>query len=107
MGGGAALQLERVDNVIKALGLDKCRDTIIGDHLRRGVSGAYARACTALQQGMLRRPSALEGSLHVQGRRVVGWRAQGCACILPRRMPPCSPAASLACRALQAASASA
>ncbi|KAL4427647.1 hypothetical protein ABPG75_001736 [Micractinium tetrahymenae] len=34
-----AEKLERVDSVIKALGLEKCRDTIIGDHLRRGVSG--------------------------------------------------------------------
>lgn len=33
-------QLERVDAVIKALGLGRCRDTIIGDHMRRGVSGA-------------------------------------------------------------------
>ncbi len=41
---GTAMQLERVDNVIKALGLDRCRDTIIGDHLRRGVSGAGAPA---------------------------------------------------------------
>lgn len=28
--------------MIKALGLEKCRDTIIGDHLRRGVSGVCA-----------------------------------------------------------------
>lgn len=41
---GTAMQLERVDNVIKALGLERCRDTIIGDHLRRGVSGAGAPA---------------------------------------------------------------
>ena len=33
------LQLARVDSVIEALGLQRCRDTIIGDHLRRGVSG--------------------------------------------------------------------
>ena len=32
-------QAARVDAVIKALGLTRCRDTIIGDHLRRGVSG--------------------------------------------------------------------
>ncbi len=29
-----------MEAVIKALGLTRCRDTIIGDHLRRGVSGA-------------------------------------------------------------------
>jgi ABC-type multidrug transport system ATPase subunit len=29
----------RVEAVIKALGLTRCRDTIIGDQLRRGVSG--------------------------------------------------------------------
>ncbi|EFN53135.1 hypothetical protein CHLNCDRAFT_32365 [Chlorella variabilis] len=34
-----AQKLERVDAVIKALGLGRCRDTIIGDHMRRGVSG--------------------------------------------------------------------
>ncbi|KAL4855816.1 ABC transporter G family member 22 [Chlorella vulgaris] len=34
-----AQKLERVDAVIKALGLERCRDTIIGDHMRRGVSG--------------------------------------------------------------------
>lgn len=32
-------QAARVDAVIKALGLTRCRDTIIGDQLRRGVSG--------------------------------------------------------------------
>lgn len=34
-----AEKLERVDGVINALGLQRCRDTIIGDQLRRGVSG--------------------------------------------------------------------
>ena len=40
------LQLARVDAVIKALGLERCRTTIIGDQLRRGVSGASAAAAT-------------------------------------------------------------
>ncbi|KAI7845331.1 hypothetical protein COHA_001172 [Chlorella ohadii] len=34
-----AEKVARVEAVIKALGLTRCRDTIIGDHLRRGVSG--------------------------------------------------------------------
>jgi hypothetical protein len=35
----AAAKIERVEMVLKGLGLDKCRDTIVGNHMRRGVSG--------------------------------------------------------------------
>lgn len=34
-----AAKKERVETVIKALGLNKCRDTIIGGFFQRGVSG--------------------------------------------------------------------
>lgn len=44
-------QLERVDAVIEALGLGRCRDTIIGDHMRRGVSGAAQAEVQACERG--------------------------------------------------------
>jgi ABC-type multidrug transport system ATPase subunit len=34
-----AERIERVNTVIASLGLNKCRDTIIGGHMRRGISG--------------------------------------------------------------------
>ncbi|KAL4444675.1 hypothetical protein ABPG77_002492 [Micractinium sp. CCAP 211/92] len=53
-----AEKLERVDNVIKALGLERCRDTIIGDHLRRGVSGGE-RKRVSVGHELLINPSIL------------------------------------------------
>jgi hypothetical protein len=35
-------KLERVEMVLEGLGLSKCRDTLIGDHMTRGVSGGNA-----------------------------------------------------------------
>ncbi|EIE22543.1 hypothetical protein COCSUDRAFT_16269, partial [Coccomyxa subellipsoidea C-169] len=35
----SAQKCERVENVILSLGLDKCRDTIVGGFFRRGISG--------------------------------------------------------------------
>jgi hypothetical protein len=48
----AFAQLARVDSVIESLGLQRCRDTIIGDHLRRGVSGEWhASKCCCIFGG--------------------------------------------------------
>jgi hypothetical protein len=44
--------------VIKALGLERCRDTIIGDHMRRGVSGVPARPPACLPASPERLPAA-------------------------------------------------
>lgn len=36
-------KVARVELVLSGLGLDKCRDTIIGNQMQRGVSGAVRR----------------------------------------------------------------
>lgn len=49
---------QRVDETITRLGLDHCRDTIIGDELRRGVSGGERkRVCVGIE--LLLRPNVL------------------------------------------------
>eukprot|EP01111_Echinosteliopsis_oligospora_P006031 TRINITY_DN1997_c0_g2_i1.p1 TRINITY_DN1997_c0_g2~~TRINITY_DN1997_c0_g2_i1.p1 ORF type:complete len:623 (+),score=155.49 TRINITY_DN1997_c0_g2_i1:63-1931(+) len=49
---------DRVDETIKKLGLTHCRDTIIGDELRRGVSGGERkRVCVGIE--LLLRPNVL------------------------------------------------
>ena len=39
-----AQKVERINSVIRALGLEKCRNTIIGGFFRRGVSGGERKA---------------------------------------------------------------
>eukprot|EP00210_Caulerpa_lentillifera_P007371 g7045.t1 len=51
-------KLERVEAVISALGLDKCRDTIIGGPFRRGVSGGE-RKRVSIGHELLTNPSVL------------------------------------------------
>lgn len=46
-----AQKLERVDGVVRVLGLERCRNTIIGDHMRRGVSGALRQDRAAAPPG--------------------------------------------------------
>ncbi|KAI9144775.1 P-loop containing nucleoside triphosphate hydrolase protein [Paraphysoderma sedebokerense] len=49
---------ERVDEVIKKLGLEKCRNTIVGDPLNKGISGGERkRLCVAME--LLNRPKLL------------------------------------------------
>lgn len=51
-------KLERIDNVIKALKLEKCRNTIIGGFFRRGVSGGERKRCSVGHE-LLVNPSIL------------------------------------------------
>jgi len=51
-------KLERIDNVIKALKLEKCRNTIIGGFFRRGVSGGERKRCSVGHE-LLINPSIL------------------------------------------------
>lgn len=48
----------RIDDVIQKLGLDKCRHTIIGDPMKRGISGGE-RKRTAVAIELLTRPRLL------------------------------------------------
>ncbi len=45
-----AQKVERINSVIRALGLEKCRNTIIGGFFRRGVSGGERKA--SLREGI-------------------------------------------------------
>lgn len=49
---------ERVETVIKTLGLTRCRDTIIGGPFRRGVSGGE-RKRVSIGHELLINPSAI------------------------------------------------
>jgi ABC-type glutathione transport system ATPase component len=49
---------ERVDGVIAALGLDKCRGTLIGGPMRRGVSGGERKRVSVAHE-LLIDPSVL------------------------------------------------
>lgn len=51
-------KLERIYDVIKALRLEKCRDTIIGGFFRRGVSGGERKRCSVGHE-LLVNPSIL------------------------------------------------
>lgn len=51
-------KLERIDNVIDALKLEKCRNTIIGGFFRRGVSGGERKRCSVGHE-LLVNPSIL------------------------------------------------
>ena len=54
----AAAKEERVDTVIKTLGLGRCRDTIVGGGFRRGVSGGE-RKRVSIGHELLINPSAI------------------------------------------------
>ena len=53
-----AQKRERVNTVIKALGLDSCKDTIIGGFFRKGISGGE-RKRTSVGHELLINPSLL------------------------------------------------
>ena len=54
----AAEKEERVETVIKTLGLDRCRNTIVGGGFRRGVSGGE-RKRVSIGHELLINPSAI------------------------------------------------
>ena len=50
-------KLSRVEMVVEGLGLERCRDTIIGSHMMRGVSGGERKrvsigACDEVKGGV-------------------------------------------------------
>lgn len=53
-----ARKIQRVETIIFNLGLDRCRDTIIGGYLRRGVSGGERKRCS-IGHELLVNPSLL------------------------------------------------
>ena len=53
-----AQKRERVDTVITALGLDSCKDTIVGGFFRKGISGGE-RKRTSVGHELLINPSLL------------------------------------------------
>jgi len=53
-----ARKIQRVETIIFNLGLDRCKDTIIGGYLRRGVSGGERKRCS-IGHELLVNPSLL------------------------------------------------
>ena len=51
----AAARLQRVAEVVKALGLDGCQDTVIGNVLQRGISGGQASVTLTKRSQMIHR----------------------------------------------------
>ena len=58
LGSTAAERKERVDYVIQLMGIDHCRNTIVGDTRRKGISGGERkRMCVAME--LLMKPTLL------------------------------------------------
>ena len=71
-----AQKKERVNTVITALGLDSCKDTIVGGFFRKGISGGE-RKRTSVGHELLINPSLL--LLDEPTRRAVTLRCLCCA----------------------------
>jgi ABC-type lipopolysaccharide export system ATPase subunit len=83
----AAEKEERVNTVIKTLGLGRCKDTIVGGGFRRGVSGGE-RKRVSIGHELLINPSAI-----FLGTFLLIQKAQGVAQCRNRNMQATSQAA--------------
>ena len=75
-----AQKVERINSVIRALGLEKCRNTIIGGFFRRGVSGGERKA--SRQRGdwvQLHTDPKCRGSSFATAAHPLGWQHSGMA----------------------------